>query len=99
MGIASGLALLGHSHWPQASQPWKRASNKPRWQSWSKELGSCLGFPPKGTISLGSAPAAITKYHGLGSLNTEMQFLEALEDTKIKVSEILVSGENSVPGL
>ena len=36
-------------------------------------------FPPKRN-SLGLAPAAITKYHGLGSLNTEMHFLTALED-------------------
>lgn len=41
-----------------------------------QELGSSLGFPPRGTISLGSAPAAITKYYELGSLNTEMHFLK-----------------------
>ena len=80
MEIASGLALLGHTHWPQAYQPWERAPDKPRWQNWSKELGGCLGFPPRGIISLRLAPAAITKYHGLGSLNTEMHFLTALED-------------------
>ena len=48
--------------------------DRARARSWGAALVSWREI-----ISLGSAPAAITKYHRLGSLNTKMHFLTVLE--------------------
>lgn len=74
------LSLAIVSHWPQASQPSKEAALINR--DGRAGTGNSLGFPQEEQSVLGQPQ--LPAHHGLGGLNTEMHFLEALEDTKIR---------------